>query len=169
MPEQAGVSAGTAMRGAFRAYATGVAIATAVVEGRRVGVLVSSLVSVSVSPPVVSVSLSDASFAAQEVLVADRIAVHMLTGADRGLADWFARPRPVADEPEWVDTVAGEARLATHGPVLSGSVADRVRAGSATVMFVTVDRVDEPLDDDPLALVHVDRHWHLVARQVTEE
>ncbi len=169
MPEQPGAGGGAALRGAFRAYATGVAIATAEVEGRRVGVLVSSLVSVSVAPPVVSISLSDASFAAQEVLAGDRIAIHMLTGADRELADWFARPRPAADEPEWLDTIAGEARLATHGPVLSGSVDDRVRAGSATVVFVTVDRVDEPLDDDPLALVHVDRHWHLVPRRVTEE
>ncbi len=164
MPEESNVTVAADLRGAFRAYPTGVAIATTEVDGRPVGVLVSSLVSVSVAPPVVSISLSDSSFAAQEVLGGNRVTIHLLTGSDRDLADWFARPRPAGDEPRWLAGTPGLARLPTHGPVLSGTVSDRVRAGSATVVFVTVDQVEPPASDDPLALVHVDRHWHLVPR-----
>lgn len=152
------------MRTAFRGHGTSVAIATTMADGNPAGVLVSSLVSVSVAPPVVMVSLSDSSFAAQEVLKGSRFAIHMLTGRDRDLADWFARPRPASEEPDWRVGESGVPLLDSHGPVLVGSVSDRVRAGAATVVFVTIDLVEPARVDDPTALVHVDRHWHLVPR-----
>ena len=164
MPDHVDVTVGAAMRTAFRGHGTSVAVATTLADGRPAGVLVSSLVSVSVAPPVVMVSLSDSSFAAQEVLKGRRFAIHMLTGGDLELADWFARPRPAAEEPAWVVAGSGVPILDTHGPVLVGSVSDRVRAGSATVVFVTVDQVEPARVHDPVALVHLDRHWHLVPR-----
>ncbi|HEX2855991.1 MAG TPA: flavin reductase [Propionibacteriaceae bacterium] len=168
MPDHGEVTVGAAMRTAFRGHGTSVAIATTSSDGRPAGVLVSSLVSVSVAPPVVMVSLSDSSFAAQEVLRGSRFAIHMLTGGDRELADWFARPRPAAEEPPWTLDGSGVPLLDTLGPVLFGTVGDRVRAGSATVVFVTVDHVEPARVHDPMALVHVDRNWHLVPRDAAD-
>ena len=164
MPDRGEVTVGAAMRAAFRGHATSVAIATTLAGGIPVGVLVSSLVSVSVAPPVVMLSLSDASFAAQEVLRGSRVAIHMLTAGDRELADWFARPRPATEQPPWAVDGQDVPLLDVHGPILVGTVSDRVRAGSATVVFVTVEHVDPARVHDPMALVHVDRHWHLVPR-----
>ncbi len=107
-----------ALRTALGCFATGVAIMTTLSpEGRPVGLTANSFASVSLDPPLVlwSLSRTTPSFAGFEA--ADRFAVNVLTSAQLGLAERFAR-RGI-DKFEGVHWQAGLAGL----PLIGGALA----------------------------------------------
>lgn len=155
-------SLATEFRSAFGKHPAGVAIVTTMRPAGPVGVLVSSIASVSAVPAVVSLSISDASNAGQGLLLSSDVAVHLLTAADAELARLFARRnREPADEAGvWAGEAEGVPLLKTHGAVLFGRIGLRQRAGSAVLLTVDVHEIRLPQGDHPGALVHYDRRWH---------
>ena len=81
-----------AFRSVFRDHAARVAVVTAVSEpgARPIGFTVTSLVSVSVRPPMVSFTLARASGAWKVLGSADRVAVHLLADDQADVARIFA-------------------------------------------------------------------------------
>lgn len=80
-----------AMRQAMGAFATGVAIVSALVDGQANGMTVNSLTSVSLDPPVLLVSLTTGARTTESVLSTRRFAVSVLSARQEHIAQRFAR------------------------------------------------------------------------------
>lgn len=149
---------------AFRRFPAGCAIVTGLSDGRPIGILVSSLTSVSAEPAIVVMSVSDDSYAGRAVLGEGGVVVHLLTAPDQPLAEVFAQRSSSRDGVAWGTDTHGRPTLPTHGPRLGGRVLATARAGSAILVTIGIDEVapaDELAED---ALVHFDRHWFNLPR-----
>jgi flavin reductase (DIM6/NTAB) family NADH-FMN oxidoreductase RutF len=148
------------LRRLFRRHASGVAVVTTTSQERPVGLLVTSLSSVSAQPPLLSfnVSLGSSSWPALER--AEHLAVHILASGQIELADRFARK----DVDRFAPPTVWEP--GPHGlPLLDGAAAhavtqirDRFPAGDhvivvAEVLAVAVEEQERPL-------VHHDGAFH---------
>ena len=78
-------------RGLFRRHAAGVAVITTADEGRPVGFTATSLVALSLEPPLLSFNLSNTSSSWSAVDKAEYVAVHLLAEHQQDLAATFAR------------------------------------------------------------------------------
>lgn len=82
-----------ALRDAFGAFMTGVTIVTSAGEnGRPVGLTANAFTSVSLSPPLLLVCISQSSQSLQSILRSGHFAVNILAEGQKTLADQFARP-----------------------------------------------------------------------------
>lgn len=106
------------LRNAFGVYPTGVTVATCRrSQGSAVGVTANSFVSLSLSPPLVSIALHRAARHLQAFLDAGAFTVNVLHANQYGLANLFATPSKVT----WEDV---DYRIAPSGHVvLSGTAA----------------------------------------------
>ena len=75
----------------MRRFASGVAVATTVVDGDRFGITVGSLVSLSLDPPLVGISVGHNSSFHEPLRQAGRFALSLLAGDQEGLAQHFGR------------------------------------------------------------------------------
>jgi len=82
------------LREAMRRLPAGVAVLTLAVDGRTLGVTVGSLVSLSLEPALVGVSIGRGSSVHEPLREAGRFAVNVLGGDKEGLAQHFARSVP---------------------------------------------------------------------------
>ncbi len=82
---------GDDLRGAMRRFASGVAVATCEVDGMRYGITVGSLVSLSLEPPLVGISIGHDSSFHTPLREAGGFALSLLGGDQRALAQHFAR------------------------------------------------------------------------------
>ena len=149
---------------AFRGYPAGVAILTTMGAAGPEGLTVSSLASVSVVPAVVSVSLGNGSTTLAILTEESRVIVHMLDADRADLADDFAVPG--ADHfagTEWAPSAEGAPRLEMQGPILHGFVQSMTDTGSATLIAVTIDRIEAGNRHAP-GLVRMARGWHEIPR-----
>jgi flavin reductase (DIM6/NTAB) family NADH-FMN oxidoreductase RutF len=148
------------LRRFFRRHAAAVVVVTAAHQGDPVGLLVSSLASVSASPPLVSFNVSLVSSSWPALRVAEEIGVHVL-GADQvELADRFAR--------KGADRFSAPTswRAGLHGvPVIEGTAAwsiarieQRVPAGDHVIVVARLLQSDAR--DDVPPLVHHDGGYH---------
>jgi flavin reductase (DIM6/NTAB) family NADH-FMN oxidoreductase RutF len=111
---------GPAFRRFMRSWATGVAVVTSV-AGRPVGCTVNALLSVSLHPPLLLISLGEHSSTLAAVKASGRFAANLLGARQRQLAERFAAPVD--------DRFAGVAYRLAHGvPVIDGTVAATVCA-----------------------------------------
>ena len=141
-----------AFRAAMGAFATGVAFVTATVGGEPVGLIVNSLASVSLEPPLVSFCASRASLTWSRMRRAERLGVNILgrehqgfvrratpAGADRFTElDWrLVRGVPlVSDALACLEcAIAVEHRAGDHWIVVAHVDAVRLRAGDPLVFF----------------------------------
>ena len=118
----------------------------------------------SVVPAVVSVSLGNGSTTLAALTEESRVIVHMLDADRADLADDFAVPG--ADhfaDTEWVPSAEGAPRLETQGPILHGFVQSMTDTGSATLIAVTIDRIEAGNRHAP-GLVRMARGWHEIPR-----
>ena len=147
---------GKELRTLMRRFPSGVAVVTIDLAGQRLGLTVASLVSLSLDPPLVGVSISR--FAALHELLreAGGFAVSLLAAGQEALAQHFARGVPP------IALWAGiESREGDRGPLLEGALgwvecaleseapagdhtifvgrAERVEAGPATVPLVHLE------------------------------
>ncbi|EGY78475.1 flavin reductase [Cutibacterium avidum] len=154
----------TELATAFRGHPAGVAILTTMGAGGPEGLTVSSLASVSVVPAVASVSMGNGSTTLAALKEGSRVVVHMLDADRTDLADAFAVPG--ADHfvgTEWIPSTEGAPQLSVPGPVLHGFVQAMTDTGSATLIAVTVDRIDIGNRRAP-GLVRMARGWHEIPR-----
>ena len=148
---------------AFRHHPAGVAILTGDPGDGPVAVTVSSLISVSATPPMVAFSLSESSSSARRLLEAETIVVHFARRDDVELAQLCATGGASRFGPE-----AQWARLSTNEPfypqvatwfraairsqmVLPGArlVAAEILSGSTALPAIAREKI----------LVYVDRAW----------
>ena len=82
------------LREAMRRFPAGIAVLTVHAEGRPLGVTVGSLVSLSLEPPLVGVSIGRSSQLHEPLLDAGRFVANVLAGDQAHLAQHFARSVP---------------------------------------------------------------------------
>lgn len=110
---------GEELREVMRRFPAPVAVVTAVVDDERYGLTVGSLVSLSLEPPLVGISVGRDSSSHEPIRRAGRFAASLLSGEQASVAQHFARSGipPVA---LWngVDVRDGE-----FGPLVDGALA----------------------------------------------
>jgi flavin reductase (DIM6/NTAB) family NADH-FMN oxidoreductase RutF len=108
------------LRRAWRAWTTGVAVITAVHDGQRYGMTVNSLASISLEPPVVSVTLRQTTHTHDLVAKSGEFSVTILAADQAGISDRFAGKIP--DVIDRFDGVPTET-LILDAPLLKGGIA----------------------------------------------
>jgi flavin reductase (DIM6/NTAB) family NADH-FMN oxidoreductase RutF len=143
----------------MRRFPSGVAVVTIDLAGQRLGLTVGSLVSLSLDPPLVGVSVSR--FAALHELLreAGGFAASLLAAGQEALAQHFARGVPPIAL--WTGI---EAREGARGPLLDGalgwvecSLSAAADAGDHTIFVGAVERVEA--GSAPVPLVHLDGRY----------
>jgi flavin reductase (DIM6/NTAB) family NADH-FMN oxidoreductase RutF len=151
------------LRKVFRRHAASVAVITTTHQGAPVGLLVTSLASVSASPPLISFNVAHTSSSWPALAGAEHIGVHVLGADQEDLAERFAR--------KGADRFAGPTswQAGPHGiPLIDGVAAwavavveQRVQAGGHAIVVARLLYADAR--DEATPLVHHDGEY----RQVT--
>lgn len=110
---------GEDLREAMRRFAAGIAVVTVDGDGHRLGLTVGSLVSLSLDPPLVGVSIGHQSSVYEPLRQAGRFVVNLLAGDQDRLAAHFARSVPPIAQ--WEGIPLHASNLAE--PLLDGALA----------------------------------------------
>ena len=136
----------------MRRYPVGVAVATVEVDGTRLGLTLSSLVSLALEPPFVGISVARQAAFHELLREAGGFAVSLLAGDQLELAQHFARGVPPIAM--WHGLAVRESG---RGPLLDGSVGwlecelgEELAAGDHTFFLGRVERVEPGADKPPL-------------------
>jgi flavin reductase (DIM6/NTAB) family NADH-FMN oxidoreductase RutF len=149
---------------AFRHHPSGVAIITADAGDGPVALTVSSLISVSASPPMVAFSLSASSSTAKAVEQAKTVVVHFVRLADMELARLCATSGVDRFGPQvrWDRLGSGEPYYPDVGLWFRAALRERLAVPGACLMTAellsTSPAARETRDDD--TLVYANRAWH---------
>ncbi len=136
---------GDELREVMRRFPTPVAVVTTELEGERFGLTVGSLVSLSLAPPLVGISIGVDSSTHEPIRRAGGWAASLLSSAQAAVAQHFARSGipPVA---LWVGI---DAREGTRGPLLDGALGwlecrtvSEHEAGDHTIFVGEVENVE---------------------------
>jgi flavin reductase len=151
------VAGGEELRAAMRRFPAGVALVTVAVDGRRFGITVGSLVSLSLEPALVGISIGLQSSIYAPLSRAGRFAVNVLGAEQIGLAQHFARsglPPLVA----WNGVALRDS--ASPEPLVEGALAwlgcttvGRHDVGDHTIFVGSVDSIE--LGDEGPGLSYV--------------
>nr|AFV52106.1 putative flavin reductase [Streptoalloteichus sp. ATCC 53650] len=157
-----------AFRRAMRHLPTGVAVLTTHGPDGPHGTTVNSLLSVSLSPPILAVSIGNHTRTHDLLLRAGSYAVNVLDADQCGLADRFAGPRPAGaagfEGLAWTPSpVTGNAVLTDSLITIDCRIDDRVRVADHTLFFGSVQDVRTAPNDTGCPLVYVDRGYRHVA------
>jgi flavin reductase (DIM6/NTAB) family NADH-FMN oxidoreductase RutF len=149
---------GAEQRSLFRRWPAGVAVVVAETDGRRAGLTVSSLVSLSLDPPLVAISIALQSSLHEPLRDAGAWSASILAGDQDWLAQHFARSvPPIAlwndipvrdDDPCLIAGAAGWLRARTI---------DEVRTGDHTLFVARAVWFEE--GTAPTSLVYVHRGY----------
>lgn len=90
----AGMVGGDELRAVMGRFPAGVAVVTVDLDGRRIGLTVASLVSLSLEPPLVGLAVRRDAALHELLREAGEFAVSMLAAGQEGLAQHFARGVP---------------------------------------------------------------------------
>jgi flavin reductase (DIM6/NTAB) family NADH-FMN oxidoreductase RutF len=149
---------GEHQRELFRRWPAGVSVVVAESGGRRAGLTVSSLVSVSLDPPLVSISLGRAASLFEVLDEADGWAVSILADDQEHLAQHFARSVPPLVQWDGIAVRGDEPRL-LQGAVgwLLVRTIERFDAGDH-VIFLGATELLEP-GPGAGGLIYLDRRY----------
>lgn len=149
---------GEAQKDLFRRWPEGVSVVVAEHGGRRAGLTVSSLVSVSLEPPLVSISLARSASLFEVLEEAGEWGVSILSGGQARLAQHFARNVPPLVLWDGIAVRDDDPRLLSDavGWIVAETV-DRLTVGDH-VLFVGVVRSLEP-GPGRGSLVYFDRRY----------
>jgi flavin reductase (DIM6/NTAB) family NADH-FMN oxidoreductase RutF len=153
------------LRHAMRAWTTGVAVVTARYGDQQYGMTVNSFNSVSLEPPVVSVSLKQLTHTHDLVVKSGMFAVTVLTSGQKELSDRFAGKIPnITDRFEGVQT----GKLSVDAPILKNGMAylncrvmNSMPIGENTLFIAEVMAARGEGQRDPL-VYHNRVYWKLV-------
>jgi flavin reductase (DIM6/NTAB) family NADH-FMN oxidoreductase RutF len=149
---------GEDQRALFRLWPAGVSVVVAESGGRRAGLTVSSLVSVSLDPPLVSISLGRAASLFEVLDEADGWAVSILAADQEHLAQHFARSVPPLVQWDGIPVREDEPRLlrGAIGWLLVRTI-ERFDAGDHVIFLAAT----QSLEAGPGVggLVYVDRRY----------
>jgi flavin reductase (DIM6/NTAB) family NADH-FMN oxidoreductase RutF len=108
---------GEDLRAVMRRFPTGVAVVTVDVGGRRVGLTVASLVTLSLDPPLVGVAVSRQAALHELLREAGGLGISLLAAGQEAVAQHFARGVPPIAMWAGVEVEPGDSP-----PLLSGAV-----------------------------------------------
>ena len=135
---------GAEQRALFRRWPTGVSVVVAEVEGRRAGLTVNSLVSLSLEPPLVGISLAITASLYEVLREAGEWGVSILAGDQEHLAQHFSRSIPPTAQWDGIAVRDDDQRL------LAGAVGwlhvrtvEEVAAGDHTVFLGSVEGLEQ--------------------------
>lgn len=146
---------GTKQRALFRRWPAGVSVVVAEVEGRRAGLTVSSLISLSLEPRLVGISIAlDASL--HELLrEAGGWSASLLAGDQAHLAQHFARSVPPIALWEGIPVRSDDAGLLVGAAGwLRARTVDEIRTGDHTFFVGEIEWLEEGPAPTSLAYVH---------------
>jgi flavin reductase (DIM6/NTAB) family NADH-FMN oxidoreductase RutF len=154
------IDLGAEQRALFRRWPAGVSIVIAEVDGLRHGRTVSSLVSLSLEPPLVGISVAQSASIHELLRSADSWAVSVLAGGQEELAQRFARSGvPPLVLWDGVETRDDDPRLiAGAAGWLTARTTEMIVTGDHTFFVGHVDRVEE--GRAPTTLVYAYRSYH---------
>jgi flavin reductase (DIM6/NTAB) family NADH-FMN oxidoreductase RutF len=136
---------GEELREVMRRFPAPVAVVTTEIEGERFGLTVGSLVSLSLSPPLVGISIGKDSSCHEPIRRAGGWAASLLSESQSAVAQHFARSGvpPVA---LWAGV---EVRDGVHGPLIAGALgwlecatASEHEAGDHTIFVGGVESIE---------------------------
>ena len=153
------------LRHAMRAWTTGVAIVTAAHAGQRYGMTVNSFTSISLEPPLISVTLRQLTHTHELVEKSGEFAITILAAHQGSLSDRFAGKIPdITDRFEGVET----GRLLIDAPLIKGGMAyfncrvvNTIPVGENTLFIAEVIAVQGEGEGDPL-VYHNRVFWKLM-------
>lgn len=150
---------GVEQRALFRRWPTGVSVVVAEAGGRRAGLTVNSLVSLSLEPPLVGISLALSASLYEVLREAGEWTASMLAAGQEGIAQHFARSVPPLVLWDGIDVRSDDPRL-LEGAVgwLHARTVDEIAAGDHTVFIGEVERLEHGPGRG--ALVYLGREYH---------
>jgi flavin reductase (DIM6/NTAB) family NADH-FMN oxidoreductase RutF len=130
-------------------------VVVAEVGGRRAGLTVSSLASLSLEPPLVGISVALEASLHEPLKDADEWAVSFLAGNQEHLAQHFARSVPPIALWDGIDVRADDPRLlAGAAGWLVARTVDLVTTGDHTFFVGEVQRIEEGVAETSLIYLH---------------
>jgi flavin reductase len=146
---------GAEQRALFRRWPAGVSVVVAEVDGRRAALTVSSLVSLSLDPPLVGISIAHQASLHELLRGADEWTASILAGDQEHLAQHFARSVPPIALWNDIDVREDDPRLlaGAAGWFTARTVAEH-RTGDHTFFVGEVQSVEEGNAADSLTYVH---------------
>jgi flavin reductase (DIM6/NTAB) family NADH-FMN oxidoreductase RutF len=146
---------GAEQRSLFRRWPAGVSVIVAELEGRRHGLTVSSLVSLSLEPPLVGISISQQASLHELLRDAGSWTASILAGDQERLAQHFSRSVPPLVLWDGIDVREGDPRrLVGAAGWLEARTIDEVRTGDHTFFVAEVMTVEEGTAATSLSYVH---------------
>jgi flavin reductase len=151
---------GNEQRSLFRRWPAGVSIVVADVDGHRHGRTVSSLVSLSLDPPLVGISVAHSASIHELLKDAETWGVSVLAGGQDELAQRFARSGvPPLILWDGVEVREDDPRLIAGAAAwLTARTIDTLVTGDHTFFVGQVESVEEGLS--PTTLVYAYRAYH---------
>jgi len=159
------------LRHAMRAWTTGVAVITATHNGKQYGMTVNSFTSISLEPPLISVTLKKLTHTHELVEASGEFSATILSAHQKELSDRFA-----GKHPEIKDRFTGVATetLSIHAPLIKGGMAyfncrvvNSMPIGENTLFVAEVTAVSRTGDGEgegnPL-VYHNRTYWSLASR-----
>ena len=146
---------GAEQRALFRRWPAGVSVVVAELDGRRHGLTVSSLVSLSLEPPLVGISIAHQASLHELLRDAGAWAASILSGEQEELAQHFARSVPPLVLWDGIGVRDDDPRLlAGAAGWLTARTVDELRTGDHTFFVGEVLSVEEGAAATSLSYVH---------------
>jgi flavin reductase len=146
---------GAEQRALFRRWPAGVSVVVAEVDGRRHGLTVSSLVSLSLDPPLVGISVAHQASLHELLRDAGAWAASVLSGDQDHLAQHFARSIPPLVLWNGIDVRPDDPRLlADAAGWLTARTVDTFVTGDHTFFVGEVESVEVGTAPTSLSYVH---------------
>ncbi|MGZ4335004.1 MAG: flavin reductase family protein [Gaiellaceae bacterium] len=149
---------GDEQRALFRRWPAGVSVVVAELDGRRHGLTISSLVSLSLDPPLVGISVALQASLHELLRDAGAFAVSVLAGDQEELAQHFARSIPPLVLWDGISVRDDDPRLLVGAAGwLTARTVDTLRTGDHTFFVGAVQSVE--LGTAPASLSYVHRGY----------
>jgi flavin reductase (DIM6/NTAB) family NADH-FMN oxidoreductase RutF len=150
---------GADQRALFRRWPAGVSVVVAEVDGRRHGLTVSSLVSLSLEPPLVGISVALQASLHELLRDAGEWAASLLAGDQEHLAQHFARSVPPMVLWNGIDLREDDQRLLTGAAGwLTARTVEQMRTGDHTFFVGEILSIEEGNAATSLSYVHHGYH-----------
>jgi flavin reductase (DIM6/NTAB) family NADH-FMN oxidoreductase RutF len=146
---------GAEQRAIFRRWPAGVSVVVAEVDGRRAGLTVSSLLSLSLEPRLVGISIALEASLHELLREAGEWGASILSGDQEQLAQHFARGVPPIALWDGIDVREDDPRLLTGAAAwLTARTVDQVRTGDHTFFVAELLTLEEGRAPSSLVYVH---------------
>src|SRR5690348_15020445 len=154
------VSEGGELRGLMRFVPHNVAVLAVDHDGNRMGVTISSLVSLSLDPPLIGISIGKQASLYELLRDAGTFSVSLLGDGQEDLAQRFAAGRPPIIHWDGVATRAGRFAPLVEGALgwIEARILSETDAGDHTFFVCQVVSVER--GPAPSALMYRDRYYH---------